>query len=185
MFSLRPDRAPENSALSPEAPKSCVCRHHTPGMCKSTGGGTWAVFSAGQCLVPLPLYRGGMGAPAAPFGPAEVEWYFWGMAENYATAVPQGPKLFHAAPFALESAAAPPPRHTLSRFVPVQALSPGHVRKIGTGALQHSPHISKVDFGYILLWKDTPTWWRACCQVCRHVGDFFSGGGITFSIPAK
>ena len=50
-----------------------------------------------------------MGDPDAVFGAAEVEWFFWGVGENYATAVPQGRKLFHAGPVALNAEGACPP----------------------------------------------------------------------------
>ncbi len=49
-----------------------------------------------------------MGAPAAPFGPAEVEWFFWGVAENYSTGVPQGAKLFHPRAFVSKPGGARP-----------------------------------------------------------------------------
>ncbi len=50
-----------------------------------------------------------MGDPDAVFGAAEVEWFFWRVGENYATAVPQGSKLFHAGPVALNAEGACPP----------------------------------------------------------------------------
>ena len=52
---------------------------------------------------------GGMGDPDALVGTAEVEWFFWRVGKNYATAVPQGPKPFHAGPVALNAEGACPP----------------------------------------------------------------------------
>ncbi len=49
-----------------------------------------------------------MGDPDALVGTAEVEWFFWRVGKNYATAVPQGPKPFHAGPVALNAEGACP-----------------------------------------------------------------------------
>ena len=79
--------------LSRTPAKSCGRGHRT--FRSITGTATWN--------------GGGMGDPDAVFGAAEVEWFFWGVGENHATAAPQGRKLFHAGPVASNAEGACPP----------------------------------------------------------------------------